>query len=255
MLKGASEMSNLEKAKTTQMSVFSKKTATANLDRSDILIPKLLVMQGMSKQVADEKAQPGEIVNSVTGEVLAARGKDIRFIPIMQFKSWVKYRMEGASPRYIGQEMFNESNANLPWESEENGQKFRNDICLNFYVLLEKDLEDPGALPYLLSFRRTSYKNGRKLITHFVQCDMAGMEPYAKTLNLTGQKQQNDSGTYYIFDVSVAGNTSEKNASKIQDWVKILSSGVHKVDDSELEESSESGIKTKHHEVENNAQF
>jgi hypothetical protein len=243
-------MSNLQKVEGTKAvasaALFAKKT-DAHIDQGDILIPKLLLMQGLSQLVADEKAQMGDVINSVTNTVLGGKKGSMTFIPLSHSKTWVRYKMEGASPKFMGIEPFTVQNSRRPWEEEVDGVKYRNDACLNFFVLLESEINDPRAMPYALSFRRTSYTAGKKLATHFAQCSMAGLAPYAGMLALTSEKQQNDHGPYYVFNVVPVKDTPPEYAPKILQWAEFLASTSVKVDDSDIEAegSGASAVETK----------
>jgi hypothetical protein len=205
-------------------------------DSTDILIPKLLAMQGLSKYVAAEKAQMGDIVNSVTGEVLGGKKEAINFIPLKVFKTWVRYKYEKNSPMYIGTE--EAKGQTYQWEEEIGGVKFRNDQVLNFYVMLEKDLTKPFALPYVLAFRRTSYTAGKKLNTQFEVSKASGIPPFMQTYALTTTKQQNDQGTFYTFDITPGKPTDAKFIPSIEKTFKLLVGAAIKVDDSDIVEET-----------------
>lgn len=233
-----------EKAVTTKpanaASIFKKRLDTGSvIDKADILIPKLLLMQGLSDLVTDDKAKMGDIANSVTGKIVGGNGKKVSFIPLLTNKSWVRYQKEdGGALKYLGNEPWTAKNSGRQWEEVTREGTFRNDACLNFYVLLEEDMTNPKALPYLLSFRRTSYRSGRKLVNHFMEADMAQLAPYSGMMFLDSTKEKNDSGVYYIFDVMPNTDTPEKYADKINEWVEVLSKGAHQVDESDLEENA-----------------
>lgn len=238
---------------------FKKKgTDTSMIDKSDIMIPRLLVMQGLSEFVADEKAQMGDIVNSVSVEVLGGKSKGVRFIPLSHFKTVAYYRVEkeGEAPVYDRTEAWSaQKHTNLEWEQVIDGKKYIVNQCLNFYVMLEKDMDDPSAFPYLLTFRRTSYKNGKKLINHFMQMDMMGVEPWFGVLELTSQKQSNDSGTFYVFDVRPVGQSKAEWVDKLRGWGETLSKGTHLIDEEREEKTETTTVKSKGQSVMKEAQF
>ncbi len=242
----AKEIVKQEDKKVSAMAVFAKKSEAANIDRKDLLIPKLLTMQGLSKLVAAEKATMGDIVNSVTGEVLGGKSKPVNVIPLKIFKTWVRYKIQGGSPMYIGTEPFTPENANRPWEESVDGGKIRNDQALNFYVMLEEDMKKPFALPFVLSFRRTSYRNGRKLVNHFAQAEAIHQEAFGGTVELRTEKQQNDQGIFYVFDVGATKATNPEYAAKCELWMKTLAEAKVTIDDSDEEEkvSSSAGAAT-----------
>lgn len=255
-------MKEVAKKETSAVAIpdaFKKKSNESSLiDKADIMIPRLLVMQGLSEFVAEEKAQMGDIVNSVTVEVLGGKSKAVKFIPLSHFKTVAYYRVEaqGQPPVYERTEAWNpKTHANLEWEQVIDGKKYVVNQCLNFYVMLERDMENPAAFPYLLTFRRTSYKNGKKLINHFMQMDMMGVEPWFGVLELTSLKQVNDSGTFYVFDVKPVGQSEAKWVDKLRGWSETLAKGVHIVDEEKEEKIVQGSTKTRPGEVSKEAQF
>src|SRR4051794_30344857 len=85
----AEQSKALELKKPTAVAAPMSLEGMEGIDASDILIPKLLLMQGLSELVAEGKFQMGDIVNSVTQAKLGDKTKSIEFIPIATFKTWV----------------------------------------------------------------------------------------------------------------------------------------------------------------------
>lgn len=219
---------------------FDSAWGTEGTDTRDILIPKLLVMQGLSELVTQERAQMGDFCNSVTGEVVGtAREKGFKpvvFIPIMTFKTWVIYEKIGDKLEF--KEIIPMTPANSNWEMEEevNGATVRRDRCINFFVLVEGQT---GELPYSLTFRRTSYRAGQKLATHFKTCELAAargrpVPPAAKTFKLIAHKETNDHGTFYVLDVEPNGDTKQEDLKTAYEWYQVLKTRSVKVDDSDV---------------------
>lgn len=227
----------VKKETTSATTVWAKKpNQVSNVDKSDILIPKLLLMQGLSELVGEEKAQMGDIVNSVTAKILGGKEKELSFIPLVHFKDMAKFELiDGEKPKFLEILPWTSQTAALPWEEKQMGKTIKNMARLNFYVLLESEITEATALPYLLSFTSTSYQNGRKLATHFAQADMANLQACSMLFNVTSKKEKNDKGIYYKFDVAPKGPTPEKYISKIEMWTDVLSKGLYQVDNSDFE--------------------
>jgi len=188
---------------------FGAAWGTENIDASQLTIPKILCMQGLSQMVADGDAQMGDIVDSLTGERLGCgREKDfapLDFVPLYSFQEWVVYeKMKNGELQFIEKVPFGPDNASWKWDTEDQKRV----VVMNFYVMLEKDLDDEGALPYLLSFRSTSYKAGKKLATLVKKGALAQRPAPAYTYTLTAHKDSNDKGTFYVFDVKKKGETA-----------------------------------------------
>jgi hypothetical protein len=59
-----------------------------NVNRDDIVLPRLAIMQTVSPQVADGTSRPGHIVNTVTGEDY---GSTLRFFALISYTSRVQW--------------------------------------------------------------------------------------------------------------------------------------------------------------------
>jgi len=219
---------------------------TENIDASDILIPRILLMQGLSEYVADDKAQMGDIVLSTTGEKVGGKDKPMSFIPICHSKAWVLSEKVGQKYEFRGTEPLTPSNNELPLEFQTQGIMWRRDRCLNFYVVLPEhiqrekmaiekaskgELPDPNdaLLPCVLSFRRTSYGTGKELVTHFSKCAHFKLPPAVSMFNLTSEKQSNDQGTFYIFKLALGGKSDAHHIQTAKQWYDIISKSKVKV--------------------------
>jgi hypothetical protein len=218
---------------------------TEGLDAQDILIPKLLCMQGLSKLVADRKAMMGDMINSTTSEVVGNDQKPIEIIPILNFNTWVEYEKIGGKLKFKTITPVTAANRNQPIEEKlPNGIEVRRDYCINFYVLLARDAADPAALPYVLCFKRTSLGAGKKLATHLFDCKSRKLPSAVKSFKLEAVKKQNDQGTFYVFDVTPARNTNREEITTAYSWYKRIAAQETKVDNSDLvdPEAGDAGV-------------
>jgi hypothetical protein len=219
---------------------------------SDIMIPKLLLMQGLSELVNEGKARQGDMVRSTTGEVLGNAKEAVEFIPLTFYNQWIIQELVGKKYEYRGVEPMTAKNQDLPWEFEHNGSKWKRVKSINVYALLPKDiarerkevqaalaagsLPDPSTalMPVLISFRSTSYNAGKTIVTHFARAQKYKVPAYVSTLKLTCTQDKNDLGSFFVFGVEPAGKTAQDDQTVAQEWYQILSQGKHKVDDSDL---------------------
>jgi hypothetical protein len=207
------------------------------VDNTDILIPKLLLMQGLSTLVAEGKAAVGDIVNSVTGQVLGNRTKGVDVIPFFSTKSWVYSEKRGEKYEFVRMEPYTAANADRALEGiGAEGVSHRYDRALNFYALVAAEATNLDALPILLSFRRTSYTAGKKIATFFKQCEMLKLPPASKVLTLTSSSQKNDLGTFSVFEVVSGRGTTKEEVAGAYRWYTAIKKGMHKVDNSDLTE-------------------
>jgi hypothetical protein len=213
---------------------------------SDINIPRINLMQGLSDFVKKRSAQIGDLVDSMTGEVLAPFGKGgLELIPICMHSEWIVNEIlppqrQGDKPKekFIRREPIGEDNEYMPFEDMENGKPIKRTKQLNFFVLSTKHLDQ---LPFLVSFRKTSLKAGRNLATYFRMCEMKGLPPAHKCHLLDSTEEARNGDTFQVFTVKPGRLTTKEELEVAYMWYQTLKKSTAKIVDAEPEES---GINT-----------
>lgn len=208
----------------------------------DIVIPKILAMQGLSKKVTDGEAVLGEFRDSLNNAKLGDTKNPIEFIPFYMEKVWIVFedrRAAGAQLpnfKFIKTVAIDSSNENWPYEEVLNGVLIRRDRTMNFYCLLPAQVKDGTGIPHVLSFRRTSLRAGQKLATTmFMKNIKAGKTPASMVMEISGTKTSNDKGTFIVLDVKEKRASTEAEVAEAFNWVKAIRTGTTKVDDSDLQ--------------------
>lgn len=257
-------MSNaMTKADQAGLPALREEAAAQEVLKGDVLIPKLLLMQGLSEFVNERKAAQGDMVRSLTGEVVGNPDKPVEFIPVMYTNTWVEEELVGKKYEFRQEVPRNARNEADPWEFTHNGAPWRRKKSINLYAILTKDIAaeaeeirkfketgelpdaDKALLPVLISFRSTSFKAGMKLATHFQKAKKFGVPGYVNTFKLKCYQDKNDQGTYYVLDVESAGKTAPEALKLAQEWNQILSTGsvkVHEVDAASKGDANEDDI-------------
>ena len=207
-----------KKEENTDLAVYNEAYGTEDIDNEDIIIPKILMMQGMSKLVTEGKAKLGDMVDSLTSEVLGDVNNAIEFIPFKTFKTWIIFHDE----EYKETVPLTPANKGWPIEDTVDGVDIRRDKVFNVYCLLPEQIEKGDFLPYVLSFRRTSYYTGRKLATAFARLKMYKKPAFAKVFKLTANKQQKDKHTYFSFDLEQVGDSSNAQMKECKMWYDVV---------------------------------
>lgn len=214
------------------------------LSSSDILVPKLLLMQGLSKKVNDGEAQQGQIIDSISGEVVGGitniktkAGEKVKLVAFSSNKTWIESEKIGEKFEYRKQYAYTPENASQDRELVVNGIEVRRDLVLNFYVLRTDQIEAGTAFPLAISFRRTSMKAGRKIATMAAKLKALGNKPLAfKNIELSVVHMQNDQGQFWGFDVNEGEQSTPKQLEVAYHWHKALKAAVVRVDDSDLKQ-------------------
>lgn len=205
---------------------------------NDFAIPKILVMQGLSDLVTEGVAKFGEFRDNINGELLGSIEKPMEIIPFHVEKVWVVLKKnEDGDFEYDSTIPVDRTNENWEWTGlDEDGHEVRRDRTLNFYVLLPEEVKNGDAMPYVISFRRTSSRAGKKLMTQmYVRNRQAKKVPAAKVMNLVGRKEKNDKGTFVVLDVKVSRESTSEEVASAFEFFKLIQEGKGKVDNSDLE--------------------
>jgi hypothetical protein len=200
---------------------------------TDVLIPKILLMQSLSDFVVDDKAAAGDLVDSVSGEVVAGKGKHLEVIPISMYKTVVIERNNGSKWEYVRTQPYKSGDEKNLWEFTENGERLRGNVTLNFFVLRADQVDQPDALPYAAAFRRTSKKAGQYIATHFMKASMAGKPPMSKTILIGSKSEKGDQGPYHVFTAATGRDTAMPEMKAAFRWVEMVKQGLTKVDESD----------------------
>lgn len=174
---------------------------------ADIIIPKLLLMQGMSEFVAKRQCQLGDIVRSTTREKMGDPEHSVPFIPLSRPESWwiIEVQAKGKDKYEYSHMIRRDSqNSGLPWNffSDDKGQEVpesghalraRRVQRLMFYALLPGDIKAQEAeiskaekgefadfgktlMPVVISCRSLSFQAGKEVVTWFTQVEGINQE-------------------------------------------------------------------------------
>jgi len=191
-----------------------------NLTQDDLMIPKLHIVQDMSKYYRDLGCEVGQIVNSLTNESV---GDKVEIIPLSLAQFWgepAKNRGSGARGRRY---LLNSDNVNAQWGDfmDEEGVPRRRRKEHDWLCLLPSDVE---GLPVSITFRDTSFTAAKKLNTFAMLNKKLNKPCYASAYELIAQETTNDQGTFYVFTIGKkrVATQEEMDAAKI--WAQTLSS-------------------------------
>lgn len=236
--------------------------------KSDIVIPKLLLMQGLSDLVNERKAQQGDFVKSSTAEKYGDDKLPVEFIPLTFQNLWLvaedtkgdgkKYEFRRYEPRTAQNEEF-------PWDYIENGTKWKRTKIMSLFALLPKDIDaqakmmkefeetgelpdvDKVLLPVVIQFKNTSFKAGKEVATLFAKAESISrtlgkpVPAFGTTMRLSCVSDKNDKGNFFVMKVESAGKTKAEYRDSAANWYsQLLSLGAAiKVDESDVVQTTE----------------
>ena len=202
------------------------------VDSRDFLIPKILLMQSTSELVKQEKARAGEIRGSVDTNKIADREGKVEIIPFTVYKTWVTFLKKGST--FVRQVPFTPENCTLPREEMVDGHEVVNFETLNYYCLLPDEIKAGMFMPYVVSFRSTSYTAGKTLES--MRAKLAEFKkplPF-KTFWLSSNPRKNDKGSFYAYGITESRNTTDAELEAVKKWYQLVKGGGARVDESEL---------------------
>lgn len=196
-----------------------------------------MLMQGLSDKVKKRQAQIGDIVDTLTGEVVAPfGGAGIEIIPICMYGEWIVSKVvadKGGKDKeeFLRREALTVENEFLAFEDMEAGHKIRRNKQLNFFCLGAKGYD---GLPYLISFRRMNYFGaGKNLATYFRMCEMRNIPPASKVYVLNAEEQVRNNNSFQVFTAKPGRASTKAEIDAAYMWYELLKTTKVKVADDE----------------------
>lgn len=219
----------------TAVAVAADAFGSGDLSSEDIVIPKILVMQGLSKLVTDGAAKFGDFVENMSSEVIGhITDKPLEFIPFHRERLWIVSKKKGSRFEFDHIEPCNSINENKKWYDTDGKDEIKNEKAFNYYCILPSD----PSIPYVIQFKSTSLKSGKELATQmYVKNKADGLLPPSKKMELWGDKVSNDKGTFAVLKWRLVGETSDDEIQNCLQWYNTINAGGTKVEE-ELKASS-----------------
>ncbi len=174
-----------------------------NMDASDLIIPRLVIMQGLSPQVIEGDRSVGEIVNSVTGEVVLGRDEEAHFIPVYHYKEWIQWGDRDSNEGIIDRTMDPDSalaQQGMSGAKGDDGKRIVTEYH-NFVVLIPSVSME---FAFIIGCCRTNHSKGRALLA---LARFRGERPiFAGKYTLSAEKAENKAGQkYFVYGFENAG--------------------------------------------------
>lgn len=215
---------------------------------SDVTIPRLMLMQGLSKFVASRQAQLGDMVRSTNAEKIGTPDSRVDFIPLTFYNKWLIQEIipGNQKPVFVRFETRNAKNEHAEWDYKEGERSFKRMKVIELFALLPADIAkadeakvkfektgdlpdlDATLMPIVITFRGMSYKAGNAVVTHFTKAlGLAAqlnttVKPHGYLLSLHSTSAKNEKGDFFIFDVVSAGKAKSEHVAHADHWCNIL---------------------------------
>jgi hypothetical protein len=185
-----------------------------DVERKDLIIPRAKLLQALSPEVSEGNGKAGQIINSLTKEVLPAE-----FLPCIFFKQWICFNpRDSKHPNFNplfgpGDVVYqsldpNDERVKVDREFGPDGERPKATEFISFVSYF------PGVqMPVVVSFANTSYKAGKQLLTMTKFGPKEGMWKRKFKLGSKTEKNTNIGATYHVLTVEPAGNASDEDAA------------------------------------------
>ena len=202
-----------------------KAVASHAMTADNIIIPRILLMQAMSEKVTQGEAKFGELRDTLENKMHGNEANPLEVIPFHSFETIAVQEVTSAGRRFV---------ANLPargnegkaYEETVDGKNLINMYTCNIYCLLPQEIAEGMDLPYLLTFRSTSVRCGKKINTIMYMRNLAaGRDPWAAVIKLSVTKTQNDKGTFGVFDVARQRASTPEEMARCAHWFNVVHAG------------------------------
>jgi hypothetical protein len=206
----------------------------------DLVIPKIQLAQASSNICKEGNAKPGELIHSLTKEVLLSKGQKLQILPILSIGSWVVTTPKpagGGYPDFIRNEPLTEINDSDNWkiESFEDNRPVVFNKRLTFLVLL---VSRTDAFPFFMDFQATN-KNGGKILSTVIQENkFQNLPAPARVVELSTSLKSFKGNSWFVIGVAPMRKATEAELAACKKWYDLFS----KVNFKTEEEEEDNGI-------------
>lgn len=212
------------------------------VDVRKIIIARILPQQPQSKYVLAGTAMMGDVMESTNGTKLGSIKAPLEFIPFHHVENWIEFEGNGNAKKFKSIYPITPENDGQLLEEIVAGKSISRDRTLEYFVLLPSDLAKGIKRPYVLSFRRTSSKAGKKLYTTmFVTNPANNRIPAATVCKLSGEVKTNDKGTFVVLDVTESRDSTTVEMQAAFEWFRTVATAKDLVVDNNSLDAEGSG--------------
>lgn len=193
------------------------------IDMNDVAFPKLIAMQPISEGVVDGIYSAGDIINSITGEVVGGVKKELEVYPLRYRKYYKVEKGTSGEKEWVRAEpITSKEDMDKDWDFEENG------ILMTRRPVLEVFLHAPSVseLPFLWRIQGMSYKNMNKtfITMAFALPQAQKKAPFIRSLMIRTEKESNEKGSYFVYKFKLGKMTDASTYALCNQWYETTKS-------------------------------
>lgn len=193
------------------------------IDMNDITFPKLIAMQPVSESVTDGIYVSGDIINSITGEVVGGVKKELEVYPLRYRKYYKVEKGTSGEKEWVRAEpITSKEDMNKEWDFEENGVLMTRRPVLEIFLMAPSVSE----LPFLWRIQGMSYKNiSKSFITMAFALPQAQKKaPFIRSLLIRTEKESNEKGNFFVYKFKIGKLTDASTYALCNQWYETTKS-------------------------------
>lgn len=241
---------DIAKTQTQELTNPGEIFGSEGIDNADLILPRIYLIQKMSPQIDDDNivCEAGDLLNSLTNEVLV----EPVLIPIFTKKFWKEALMDiSVTPPEIKNATkfpFTHENCNLKYEEvpgEDTNLVVKRHIEIEWYCMLASEVAQGGALPCVVTFKKTSMPAGKKLNTFIKQGSILGRPACGFAYELKVARRSMEKGgktlSFFVLDIGKKRDSTPDELSAAKSWYDtlVVQAAAAKVSVSEVREPEE----------------
>lgn len=202
----------------------------AQVLKEDLELGRLILVQGNNVLKKNLGAKDGDIVNTLTDQIVAGVGKSIELIPLFSVPIWSWFYTDGKK-EWVKSEA---RTANHPaeWDQWEFKVVHEKRFIKPSRALVLTALPKGEVLPVTINIKKSGYKAAAKKIeTLKAMLGSAGKPFYSQSILLSTAEASWEGNPYLTFKVAFGGDSSKEEMEKAEVWIKQFSSTPMDVSD------------------------
>ena len=214
------------------------------VDTADLIIPKIMLMQKVSKKVEEEEAKVGEFRENVGNKLLGDKKTNLHLAPVRPIKKIYCESVKDKQGNIISYaEVPAEPGKKLsPLEQTEEGTLERQEayelFCLPLAELDDYIKADAKPFPFVITFKGASFYAGRQIFQAQFMYKNMRKPPFALMFEISSTQATSKMGghTYYKMEVKKTEEiVDSKRLSMLRELFNDLNTASVKVAESEEE--------------------
>ena len=214
-----------------------------------LIIPRLKLVQKNSVEIDNELAKPGQVVNSVTKEVILRGKEPIVIIPIKNTKSRLLFRPMGEGGGLLCQSFDGMTGQGAPGGNclecpkakwPEDRSKSTSPECADYINVFCVVRGYDFPIPLTGAFGKTSMGAGKQLVNFFwADSQKAQKSPWNFAYELNTIPSENEKGKFYIFKIAPGGKATKDEIEKGELFYNLITSTQIEIHEDEDEMKAE----------------